>query len=89
TYPTDPTRAPEVTVAIISSRRIVNSGSSDFYGVFWAGMGFEQSGSGKIYGAIASVGPISSTGKFHINSSYGVNNSTLYAPPEATVMSRR
>jgi hypothetical protein len=89
TYPTDPTRAPEVTVAIISSRRIVNSGSSDFYGIFWAGMGFAQSGSGKIYGAVVSQGDITSTGNFHINSSYAVNNSSLYAPPEATVMSRR
>ena len=89
TYPTDANKAPEIQVAIISSRSIVNSGSSDFYGVFWARTGFEQSGTGKIYGAVVSEGDITSTGRFHINSTYALNNSSLYAPPDATVMSRR
>ena len=89
TYPTDANKAPEVQVVIISSGKIINSGNSDFYGVFWAKGGFEQTGAGKIYGAVVSEAAIDSKGKFHINSTYDVNNSSLYAPPDATVMSRR
>ena len=58
--------------------------------IFWAGKGFdEQNGTGKIYGAVVSEGDTDSKGEFHINSTYAVNNSSLYAPPDATVMSRR
>lgn len=85
TYPDKPGA---VTTAIISTRRITNSGSSNFYGVFWAGTCFAQSGSAKIYGTIAvreakcttggNPSAIDISGKLHINSSYAVDNSSLY-----------
>lgn len=85
TYPDKPGA---VTTAIISTRKITNNGSGDFYGVFWAGTCFAQSGSAKIYGTVAVREPkcttggnpsaIDITGKLHINSSYAVDNSSLY-----------
>lgn len=99
---TYPDKAAAVTTAIISTRKITNSGSSDFYGVFWAGQCFEQSGSAALYGSIAvqnkddtgcsgskSSPSISSTGKFKINTSYRVDNSSLYGASNLSVASRR
>ncbi len=99
---TYPDKAVAITTAIISTRKITNSGRSDFYGVFWAGQCFEQSGSAMLYGSVAvqnkndkgcndSDGSpsISSTGKFKINTSYRVDNSSLYGANNLSVASRR
>ena len=85
TYPDKPSA---ITTAIISTRKITNNGSGDFYGVFWAGTCFAQGGSAKIFGAVAVTEPgcppagnpsaIDITGKLHINSGYAVDNTTLY-----------
>jgi hypothetical protein len=94
TYPDKPSA---VTTAIISTRRITNNGSGDFYGVFWAGTCFAQGGSAKIFGTVAVKTPgcttggnpsaIDISGKLHINSSYAVDNTALYGP--VAVVSRR
>lgn len=96
TYPDKPSA---VTTAIISTRRITNSGSGDFYGVFWAGTCFAQSGSAKIFGTVAVTSPgcttggnpsaIDISGKLHINSSYAVENTYLNGSFGVAVASRR
>lgn len=94
TYPDKPSA---VTTVIISTRKINNNGSGDFYGVFWAGTCFAQGGSAKIFGTVAVRTPgcttggnpsaIDISGKLHINSSYAVDNTALYGP--VAVVSRR
>jgi hypothetical protein len=81
-------RPDTVTVAVISAKTISHRGASDFYGVFWAGTGFEN-GPAKIHGAVASAGDITATGTFRLNSSYALDNPYLYGPAEPVVVSRR
>lgn len=98
TFP-DLSKPSAVTTAIISTRKITNNGSGDFYGVFWAGTCFAQSGSAKIFGTVAVTSPGCSTGgnpsaidisgKLHVNSSYAVENTSLNGSFGVMVASRR
>lgn len=96
-----PDKPGAVTTAIISTRKILNNGSSDFYGVFWAGQCFKQNGSSRIYGSIAvknggcesgngNAIAIDISGSLKIDASYSVDNSSLYEEAlGVTVFSRR
>jgi hypothetical protein len=79
-----------VTVSVISEKTIENNGSQNFYGVFWAGTGFVQKGSGTIFGSVAvKDGDINITGRLTVDSSYAIRNSTLNDPPRVSIASRR
>lgn len=93
---TYPDKLSAVTTAIISTRKITNNGSTNFYGVFWAGKCFEQGGSSKIYGSVAvkdggcgDGNGISVSGSMNVNSSYRVDNSALYGAGGVEFLSRR
>ena len=79
--------ADALTISVISSGDITNSGTYDYYGTFWAGGTFNQSGEAVIYGTVTTVGDVVISGRLKIRNMYKIDNPYLVG--DVATVSRR
>ncbi|MCE8039012.1 hypothetical protein [Halomonas sp. MCCC 1A11062] len=76
----------EIGLFVVAGRNIQFSGSTDNYGIFWAGGHVSQSGTSRLYGSIVSGSFIHSTGGINFTSINNVTNRDAYIEAEPRIV---